>query len=57
MNHESTGRQRPLFHTGPRWQQLDEQLQEQLVVRLAEICHVIVATLVDQEESDDNRND
>lgn len=59
MRSEPTPRQRPLFHDGPRWQQLDEQLQQQLVKRLAGICHGIVATPVhsginQQEQLDDN---
>jgi len=62
MKSESSPRQRPLFHDGPRWQQLDEQLQQQLVGRLAELCHGIVATPVhavinQQEQPDDNRKD
>lgn len=36
-------RQRPLFHDGPDWQQLDEQLRRQLVQRLADICQAIVS--------------
>jgi hypothetical protein len=62
MKGESSRRQRPLFHDGPDWQQLDEQLQQQLVGRLADICHAIVATPApsstnQQEQPDDNRKD
>ena len=62
MQRESSRRQRPLFHDGPLWQQLDEQLQQQLVGRLADVCHGIVAAPVDpstnqQEQADDNRKD
>jgi hypothetical protein len=62
MTDRSSPRQRPLFHDGPRWQQLDEQLQQQLVGRLADVCHGLVATptqraINQQEQSDDNRKD
>ena len=62
MKGETSSRQRPLFHDGPRWQQLEEQLQQQLIGRLADICHGIVATPVhpainQQEQSDDDRKD
>jgi len=43
MKGDSTRRQRPLFHDGPDWQRLDQQLQHQLVGRLADICHGIVS--------------
>lgn len=52
--------QRPLFHDGPIWQQLDEPLQQQLRERLADICYFIVApaqpSTNQQEESDDQRD-
>lgn len=64
MKRETSRRQRPLFHEGPVWQQLDESLQRQLVGRLAELCHRIVAPPVvrpaeepltnQQEESDEH---
>ncbi len=62
MKDKSPRRQRPLFHDGPRWQQLDEPLRQQLVGRLADICHGIVTTFVpastnQQEPPDDNRKD
>ena len=61
MRRETSQRQRPLFHAGPVWQQLDEPIQQQLVGRLADICHLIVATSVQpsidqQEESNDHRD-
>jgi hypothetical protein len=62
MKGDSIPRQRPLFHDGPDWQQLDQQLQHQLVGRLADICHGIVRMPVnlainDQEQPDDDRQD
>jgi hypothetical protein len=59
MKADSTQRQRPLFHEGPDWQRLDEQLQHQLVGRLAAICHAIVSMPVnlainEQEQPDDD---
>lgn len=64
MKHKTSRRQRPLFHEGPVWQQLDESLQRQLVGRLADLCHFIVVPPVplptdefsinQQEESDDH---
>jgi hypothetical protein len=66
MKRETSRRQRPLFHEGPVWQQLDESLQRQLIGRLVDICHLIVAPPVplpadepltnQQEESDDHRD-
>ena len=65
MKRETSRRQRPLFHEGPVWQQLDESLQRQLIGRLAGICHLIFAPPVplpadepltnQQEESDEHR--
>ena len=60
MKREGAQRQRPLFYDGPRWQQLDEQLQQQLIGRLTDICCGIVATPVhpainQKEHSDDDR--
>ena len=62
MKNDSTRRQRPLFHDGPDWQQLDQQLRQQLVGRLADICHCIVSEPVGplsskQEQPDDDRKD
>ena len=66
MKRETSRRQRPLFHEGPVWQQLDESLQRQLIGRLADLCHLIVAPPVPlpadepltnpQEQSDDHRD-
>ena len=66
MKRETPQRQRPLFHDGPVWQQLDERIQQQLMERLSDICHVIVAAIVQpsadqplthpQEEPDDRNN-
>jgi len=61
MKRETSRRQRLLFHKGPVWQQLDEPLQQELIERLADICHLVVATpaqpLTDKKEQpDDNRN-
>ena len=63
MKQKTSRRQRPLFHEGPVWQQLDESLQGQLIGRLADLCHLIVAPSVpfptdepltnQQEKSDD----
>jgi hypothetical protein len=44
MKRETSQRQRPLFHEGPAWQQLDEPLQQQLVQQLAAICHCIASS-------------
>ncbi len=58
-----TRRQRRLFHEGPDWQQLDEQLRRQLIERLADICHCIVGELpshqspCEQEKTHDARKD
>jgi hypothetical protein len=57
-----TRRQRPLFHEGPDWQQLDEQLRQQLVQGLADICYGIVcepvnASPYEQEQPHDARKD
>jgi hypothetical protein len=63
MKNHVTRRQRPLFHDGPDWQQLDKELRRQLVARLANICHCIVGGLpshqspIEQEQSDDARKD
>ena len=54
MKGKTFQRQRPLFHEGPVWQQLDETLQRQLIARLADICHVIVAS--DQDSTDQPSN-
>ena len=64
MKHKTSRRQRPLFHEGPFWQQLDESLQQQLIGRLADLCQLIVVPPVplptgepltnQQEESDDH---
>lgn len=59
MKGESSRRQRPLFLDGPEWPQLDEQLQQQVAGRLADICHAIVATpdhpsTNQQEQPDDD---
>lgn len=60
MKRQTSRRQRPLFHDGPVWQQLDEPLQQQLMERLADICYFIVASAQpstnQQEESDDQRD-
>lgn len=60
MKRQTSRRQRPLFHEGPVWQQLDEPLQQQLMERLADICYFIVAAAQpstnQQEESDDQRD-
>ena len=66
MKRETSRRQRPLFHEGPVWQQLDESLQQQLVGRLADLCHRIVAPpvvlpvdepLTNQHEESDEHGD
>jgi hypothetical protein len=63
MENLVTRRQRPLFHDGPDWQQLDVQLRRQLIERLANICHCIVGELpshqspCEQEQPDDARKD
>lgn len=62
MKGDSTRRQRPLFHDGPDWQRLDQQLQHQLVWRLADICHCIVSMPVnlainEQEQPGDDQQD
>jgi len=66
MKRETSRRQRPLFHEGPVWQQLDESLQRQLIGRLVDICLLIVAPPFplpadepltnQQEESDEHRD-
>lgn len=59
MKRESSQRQRPLFHEGPVWQQLDQRLRQQLVWRLADVCYLVVSSnqpSSDQEELHD-RND
>lgn len=65
MKRQTSQRQRPLFHDGPVWQQLDETLQQQLLERLADIGYLIVASVQpstkqtptnQQEESDDQRD-
>ena len=65
MKRETSARQRPLFHEGPVWQQLDEPLQQQLIQRLAGICHGLVASVLSstdqpftnqQEEPHDHRD-
>ncbi len=56
MKNSTTRRQRPLFHDGPDWQQLDETLRLQLVQRLADLFQNIVSEpsshppLCDQEQ-------
>ena len=56
-------RQRPLFHDGPDWPQLDETLRQQLVQRLADICYFLVCDessqplTCDQELPHDARKD
>lgn len=62
MDNRSSSRQRPLFHEGPSWHQLDEQIQQQLVERLAAVCHGILAgpaypTNDQQEQTDVERED
>jgi hypothetical protein len=62
MKDDSTRRQRPLFHDGPDWQRLDQQLQHQLVGRLTDICHGIVSMPVnlainEQEQPNDDQHD
>ncbi len=62
MKNFVTRRQRPLFHDGPDWQQLDKELRRQLIGRLSEICHCIVGGLpspspCEQEQPDDARKD
>lgn len=62
MRRETSQRQRPLFHEGPVWQQLDQPLQQQLVGKLSDMCYLIVANAAapatdQQEEPDDHRND
>jgi hypothetical protein len=64
MKRKTSRRQRPLFHEGPVWQQLDESLQRQVIGQLAELCQFIVAPPVplpaderlanQQEEFDDH---
>jgi hypothetical protein len=60
MKRQTSRGQRPLFHEGPVWQQLDEPLQQQLIEQLADICYFIVASAQastnQQEESDDQRD-
>lgn len=65
MKRQTSRRQRPLFHEGPVWQQLDEPLRQQLMERLANISYFIVASAQpstnqpstnQQEESDDQRD-
>ena len=66
MKRETSRRQRPLFHEGPVWQQLDESLQRQLIGRLADLGHLLVAPpvplptdepLTNQQEQSDERRD
>jgi hypothetical protein len=62
MKGDSTRRQRPLFQDGPEWQRFDQQLQHQLVGRLADIGHGIVSMSVnlsidEQERQNDDRED
>ena len=56
MKRESSQRQRPLFHEGPVWQQLDQRLRQQLIRRLADICYLVVSPdqpSADQEQPHD----
>ena len=59
MKRKTSRRQRPLFHDGPVWQQLDERLQQQLMERLADISYLIVTSaqpsINQQEECNDQR--
>lgn len=62
MKRDTSQRQRPLFHEGPVWQQLDPPLQQQLVGGLSEMCYLIVAkaaspSIDQQEEINEHRND
>ena len=60
MSHPKIARQRPLFHDGPDWWQLNSDVREQLVDHLAGMCLEIVNTTYleekDQEQSDDCQN-
>ena len=62
MESRSSSRQRPLFHDGPSWHQLDEEIRQQVVERLAAVCHGILTgpaypAINQQEQSDAERDD
>ena len=62
MDNRSSSRQRPLFREEPHWHQLDEQIQQQVVKRLAAVCHGILTEPVEpainqQEQTDVERED
>ncbi len=62
MDNRSSSRQRPLFHEGPCWDQLHEQIQQQVVERLAAVCHGILTgpvepAITQQEQTDVERDD
>ncbi len=61
MSHPKIARQRPLFHDGPDWWQLNSHVREQLVDHLADMCLEIADVHAspqrkDQEQSDDFEN-
>ena len=61
MSHLEIARQRPLFHEGPDWRQLNNRVREQLVDHLADMCVEIANAHAfpqskDQEQSDDFEN-
>jgi len=62
MENHTSSRQRPLFHEGPSWHQLDEQVQRQVVERLAAVCYGILTgpaylAINPQEQNDAERED
>jgi hypothetical protein len=60
MNDPST-RQRPLFHDGPDWLQLQGEIRNRIVDQLAEMCLEILTAGTsdrpDSEERDDATED
>ena len=57
MSHQTIARQRPLFHDGPDWWQLNSDVREQLVAHLAEMCFEIVNGHPNEFEKDQERSD
>lgn len=63
MKSQACTRQRPLFREGPTWRQLPQEVQQQVVQRLADLCCEIVnghtpePFPLDQEQHHDHRED
>lgn len=52
MSHKRPGRQRPLFHDSPDWDQLGSEVRAQVVWQLAEMCLEILEHRFDPSEDD-----